>query len=198
MEKNKTVDEYISKHLNHKVELELLRSIAQGMNLNETVKWGAPVYTESGKNVVGLGSFKSYVGLWFYQGALLKDEAKRLMNAQEGVTQAMRQWRFETLEEIKNETDLIKSYIDEAIANAKVGKEIKPQKKPLEIPVELQHALDNNEELRLKFEAFNLTRKRECAEFVGSPKREATRQAKLEQIIPMILKGISPNDKYRK
>lgn len=50
----------------------------------------------------------------------------------------------------------------------------------------------------MKFEAFNLTRKRDCVDFVGTPKREATRLAKLEKLIPMILDGISPGDKYRK
>ena len=198
MERNKSVEEYISKHAKHKAELEMLRSIALSMNMDETVKWGAPVYTASGKNIVGLGSFKSYVGLWFYQGALLKDEAGKMINAQEGVTQAMRQWRFESLQAIEKEKTLIKTYINEAIINAITGKEIKPQKKALVIPVELQNALDQDDELKLKFESFNLTRKRECAEYVGAPKREATRQDKLKKLIPMILKGISPNDKYRK
>lgn len=137
MQKNKTVQEYISKHPNHKAELELLRSIVLGMNLTETIKWGAPVYMVKGKNVVGLGSFKSYVGLWFYQGALLKDLGKKMINAQEGVTQAMRQWRFESLESIETQKDSIKAYIDEAITNAQLGKEIKPKPKPLIIPVEL-------------------------------------------------------------
>ena len=198
MERNKSVEEYISKHAKHKAELEMLRSIALSMNMDETVKWGAPVYTASGKNIVGLGSFKSYVGLWFYQGALLKDETGKMINAQEGVTQAMRQWRFESLQAIDKEKTLIKTYINEAIINAITGKEIKPQKKALVIPVELQNALDQDDELKLKFESFNLTRKRECAEYVGTPKREATRQDKLEKLIPMILEGISPNDKYRK
>ena len=103
-----------------------------------------------------------------------------------------------SFQSIEAEKDLIKTYIDEAIANAQLGKEIKPKPKPLIIPVELQKALKNDQELQMKFEAFNLTRKRDCVEFVGAPKREATRLAKLEKLIPMILDGISPGDKYRK
>lgn len=34
-----------------------------------------------GKNVAGIGAFKSCIGLWFYQGSHLKDEAKVLHNA---------------------------------------------------------------------------------------------------------------------
>ena len=54
------------------------------LNLEENVKWGTPVYSLNGKNVVGITAFKSYVGLWFFQGIFLKDPFKYLVNAQEG------------------------------------------------------------------------------------------------------------------
>ncbi|MBK7633096.1 MAG: hypothetical protein IPJ13_01585 [Saprospiraceae bacterium] len=44
--------------------------------------------------MVGLAAFKSYTGIWFFQGGLLDDKQQFLMNAQEGKTKAMRQWRF--------------------------------------------------------------------------------------------------------
>ena len=73
--------------------------------LEETVKWGGPVYVADGKNIVGLGAFKSYFALWFFQGALLADQEKVLVNAQEGRTKALRQWRFENKREIKTRLD---------------------------------------------------------------------------------------------
>ena len=94
MNSYKTADEYILNAPNGKEILIVLREIIRSTELKETVKWGGPVYTLNNKNVVGLGSFKSYTGLWFYQGALLKDEAGILINATEGVTKALRQWRF--------------------------------------------------------------------------------------------------------
>jgi uncharacterized protein YdeI (YjbR/CyaY-like superfamily) len=80
--------------------LIVMREILCSTELKETIKWGTPVYTINDKNIVGLGSFKSYVGLWFYQGVFLKDEAGVLINATEGITKAMRQWRFNSVEEI--------------------------------------------------------------------------------------------------
>jgi uncharacterized protein YdeI (YjbR/CyaY-like superfamily) len=35
-----------------------LRSIALGCGLEESLKWNAPVYTQEGKNIVGILSFK--------------------------------------------------------------------------------------------------------------------------------------------
>ena len=51
MEKNKSVEEFISKKDSWKKELELLRSILLTTELEETVKWGMPVYTLNNKNV---------------------------------------------------------------------------------------------------------------------------------------------------
>jgi len=73
--------------------------------MTETIKWSAPVYTFEGKNLVGLGAFKSYVGLWFFQGSLLNDKKKKLINAQEGKIKALRQWRFNSVKEIEAESN---------------------------------------------------------------------------------------------
>ena len=59
--------------------------------LGETVKWGGPVYTANGRNVVGLAAFKSCFGLWFFDGARLADKDRVLVNAQEGKSKSMRQ-----------------------------------------------------------------------------------------------------------
>ncbi|WP_305983176.1 YdeI/OmpD-associated family protein [Roseivirga thermotolerans] len=194
----KTVSDYIIKHSEWQNELILLKDLVLIQPLEETIKWGAPVYTFKGKNIVGLGAFKSYVGLWFFQGALLKDKEQKLVNAQEGKTQAMRQWRFNSLSEIEANSSLITDYVKEAVANQKAGKEIKPKAgKPLEIPLELQEVFHKDTELKEAFEALNLTRKRDFAEYITLAKRAETKQSRLEKIIPMIRQGIGLNDKYK-
>ena len=52
MQRHKTVDQYISKKRDHKKELTKLRKIIKSTELVETIKWGAPVYTIDGKNIV--------------------------------------------------------------------------------------------------------------------------------------------------
>ena len=195
MKKFSSADAYIDCHQNWQELLTTLRSILLKNGLEETIKWGAPVYTWKGKNVVGLGAFKSYTGLWFFQGALLSDPAKVLVNAQEGKTVAMRQWRFPEGSAIDRE--LVDSYVLEAIENQEAGKEIKPRKKPLKIPSELQQALDSDPELADRYHAMSLSCKREYAEYISEAKREATRLRRLEKIIPMIGNGVGLNDRYR-
>jgi len=118
-----------------------------------------------------------------------------LVNAQEGRTQGMRQWRFNSIKDIA--PGLVKSYLKEAIENQKAGKEIKPKKKAFLIPKELKEVLASNEALSSSFNGLGLTKKREYAEYIGEAKRENTKMARLEKIIPLILTGKGLNDKYR-
>ena len=108
MQSEKTVDDFLAKQTRWKEALIKLREILLSTELNENIKWGTPVYDLNGKNVVGLGAFKSYVGLWFFQGAFLKDAKKMLVNAQDGKTKAQRQLRFASEEEI--DYALVKAY----------------------------------------------------------------------------------------
>ncbi|MCB1023107.1 MAG: YdeI/OmpD-associated family protein [Acidobacteria bacterium] len=196
MKRFKTVDEFIDSETLWKKELSALRKILNKTELVETVKWGHPAYTINGKNVVGIGSFKSYFGIWFFQGVFLKDKSKKLINAQEGRTKGMRQWRMTSAKEI-DETLLIE-YLEEAIQNQKDGKEVKPAKKPLSIPVELKDAFGKDTKIRDAFGNFGLGDQRDFAEYIAEAKREETRQKRLEKIVPMILAGTGLNDKYKK
>jgi len=196
MKRSKTVEEFLEKQTDYREELEKLRGILLDAGLEETIKWGAPTYTYQGKNVVGIGAFKSYFGLWFFQGALLEDKKKKLVNAQEGVTKAMRQWRFESAKEIDEK--LIKEYIKESVHNIDQGREIKAvRKKPLSLPPELQQALKKSKKLENSFNGFSLSKRRDFAEYISSAKRDETKHKRLEKIIPMILEGVGLNDKYK-
>lgn len=196
MQRSKTVEEFIDNHPQWKEEIGLLRKIALKTTFTETIKWGIPVYTIDGKNVMGVGAFKSYVGLWFFNGSFLKDDYNKLLNAQEGKTKGMRQWRFESLNEMDER--LILEYLNEAIENQKAGKEIKIERnKPVIIPDELQNILDENNELKLFFECLTNSKQREFAEYISDAKREATKQKRLDKIIPMILSGVGLHDKYK-
>jgi len=193
----KTVDEFFDSQEKWNNALNKFREILLKTDLEETLKWGTPVYALDGKHVVGMGVFKSYVGLWFYQGALLSDPQSVLINANEAKTKALRQMRFTSEDTI--DFDMVRRYISEAIANQKAGREIKPDKeKPLIIPEELEQAMKIDPELKECFVSINLTKRREYAEYVGDPVRPDTRQKRLEKVIPMIKDRIGLNDKYRK
>ena len=196
MKRYKTVDDYVAASDQWGPELAKIRDILNGTDLKEEVKWGAPCYTCDGKNVVGMAGFKSYFGLWFHQGALLKDDQKVLINAQEGKTQALRQWRMSSAKEIK--PAVIKRYVKEAVQLARDGRSVAmSKKKTVSIPPELAAALKKSRIAQQKFRELTPGRQRDYAEYIESAKREDTRKSRLKKIMPMIRQGIGLNDKYR-
>ena len=195
MKMAKSPEEYFESNPKYLDILSKLRAILSETELEEKMKWGIPTYCLKNKNVAGIGAFKSYAGIWFFNGVFLKDESKVLINAQEEKTKGMRQWRFSSIDSIDEK--LLKEYIQEAIQNQKDGKEIKPEKKPLTLPDELKEALASDARLSESFEELSLTYKREYAEHIAEAKREETKKKRLEKIIPMILEKKGLNDKYR-
>ncbi len=74
MYKLESVDEYIQSHIKWSSGLKKVRKLMLDLGLEETIKWGAPTFMLDKKNVVGVVGFKSFLSLWYYQGALLKDK----------------------------------------------------------------------------------------------------------------------------
>ena len=122
----------------------------------------------------------------------------KLINAQEGKTKALRQWRFNSVKEIEAESKTIKQYLEEAIQSQKAGKEIKPAKKsPAAIPELFNEAFKKNAKLKKSFDQLTPFKQREYCEYIAEAKRETTKISRLEKIVPMILKKNGLNEKYR-
>jgi len=178
-------------------ELMMVRDIVlKHKELKEEIKWGGPIYTVNGKNVLAIGGFKNYFTIWFHNGAFLSDPDKVLVNANEERTRGLRQWRFQSMKEVK--PALINKYIREAIANEKAGIKIKPEKKPLPaIPAEYQSAFKKDKALKDAFSKLTPGKQREYLEHVLDAKTEETKIKRVQKAIPNIKAGIGLNDKYR-
>lgn len=183
--------------INHwEEELEVLKEILDKTELTKTIKWGAPVYTYKGKNIVGFVGFKNHFTLWFYNGVFLSDPYKVLVSAQD-TTKALRQWRFNSIEEIDEKRIL--QYVQEAIKNSDEGKEIKAEKfKAVPVPELLQNELNQDKNLKNSFEKLTPGKQKEYSLFIEEAKQEKTKMERIEKIKPQILSGIGLHNKYKK
>jgi uncharacterized protein YdeI (YjbR/CyaY-like superfamily) len=165
-------------------EIAALQSILSGFDLEEERKWGKPCYTLDGKNVVIIQGFKEYCALGFFQGALLKDPRKLLV--QLGQVQAARVMKFTSAKQIVAKTATIKTYVREAMAAEKAG--LKVEKKPsrLPLPEELKQEFHRNPRFRRAFEALTPGRQRGYLHHFASAKQSATRTARIEKAMPAI------------
>jgi len=93
-----------------------MQRVLAGFAMKEERKWGQPTYTIDGKNIVIIQGFKEYFGLGFFQGALLKDPKKVLV--QLGQVHAGRVMKFTSVKDIAAKAATIKAYVRAAIAES--------------------------------------------------------------------------------
>ena len=176
--------------------IALLRELALQSGAQEDFKWSFPVYTLKGKNVFGICKFKSYFGVWFFNGVFMKDPKNVLENAQEGKTKGMRHWKFHALEELDEKG--VYAYMLESLENQAKGMEVKAEKtSKVVVPEQLQAVLAQNKTLQTSFMAFTPYKQKEFCEYIAEAKQESTKIRRLEKILPLIEKGIGLNDGYR-
>lgn len=179
-----------------KDEIGIIEGIIEKFQLDKSIKWGSIVYNYKGKNLLSYGGFKHYCALWFYNGVFLSDSYKVLINAQEGKTKSLRQWRFTSKDEI--DESKISEYILEAIEVEEKGMKIVREKlKMLDIPAMLQAELDEDVDFESKFKNLTPGRQNEYIDHINQAKQEGTRLKRLTKIKPMILNGVGLNDKYK-
>lgn len=191
---NPKVDAFLAKAKTWQKESEKLREIILDCGLTEELKWRQPCYCFEGKNVVLIGGFKDYLTLLFFQGALLGD-AKGLLNRIGEHTQAGRQMRFTSLEQIVKMQSSIKAYVLEAVKAQKAG--LKVKLKPHSETVfceELQTALDKNKALKKAFTALTPGRQKAYNFYISGAKQSTTRIARIEKYKQQILDGKGLND----
>ena len=169
-------------------EIEEMRRVLAGLEMTEECKWGKPTYTVDGKNVVIMQGFKEYFALGFFQGALLEDSKKMLV--QLGKVHAARVMKFTSAKEIKAKASTIKSYVREAIAVEKSGQRMKPKKtSDYPVPPELTERLRKDARFKRAFEALTPGRQRSYLYHFASAKQSATRVSRIEKAMPAIFEG---------
>src|SRR2546425_8508032 len=118
-----------------RAEIAALRRILSGFDLKEEYKWGKPCYTMQERNVVIIQGFKEYCALGFFQGALMKDPKKLLV--QLGQVRAARVMKFTSAKEIATKGATIKGYVREAVAAVKAGLKVETKPTEFSVPEEL-------------------------------------------------------------
>jgi uncharacterized protein YdeI (YjbR/CyaY-like superfamily) len=169
-------------------EIAEVRRVLAGLAMKEECKWGKPTYTVDGKNIVIIQGFKEYFALGFFQGALLKDPKKVLV--QLGQVHAGRVMKFNSVKDIAASAATIKTYVREAIAVEKAGLRME-RKKTADFPVppELTQRFRRDTRFKRAFEALTPGRQRSYLYHFAAAKQSATRVARIEKAMPAILAG---------
>lgn len=179
-------------------ELAILRSLALDYAVNEELKWGQPCYTYNGNNIFIISALKDSVVIGFFKGALMNDKDNLLISAGNN-SQAVRQLRFKSVEEIIKTEKQIKQFILQAIEIEKAGKKIEFKKvNDYEIPEELDARFKINPELSKAFNALTPGRQKGYLIHFSSAKNSKTREARIKKYEQHILNGLGRGDLYKR
>jgi uncharacterized protein YdeI (YjbR/CyaY-like superfamily) len=169
-------------------EIAEMRRVLADLSMTEARKWGKPTYTVAGKNIVIIQPFKDYCALGFFQGALLKDPKKLLV--QLGQVQAGRVMTFTRVQDITAKAATIRAYVREAIAVEKAGlRVVKRKTSDLPVPVELTERFRSDPDFKRAFDALTPGRQRSYLYHFAAAKQSATRMARIEKAMPAIHAG---------
>ncbi len=175
-------------------ELKMLRQIVLETDLSEEIKWGVPVYTHNGKNIVTINALKESANLGFFKGALLSDKHNLLQ--QQGNLQSGRIVKFTNANDIEKVRDVLKTYVLEAIEIEESGKKVEFKKNPEPIPNELLQAFEQDFSFKKAFYELTPGRQRGYIIHFSQPKQSHTRIDRIEKCKEQIFNGVGLNDKY--
>ena len=169
-------------------EIAALQRLLAGFPMKEERKWGKPTYTSGGRNIVIIQGLKEYVALGFFNGALLEDPKKVLV--QLGRTHAARVMKFTSAKDVNAAAATIKAYVREAIAVEKAGLRMKPRATAdYPVPVELTERFRKDPRFKRAFEALTPGRQRGYLHHFAGAKQPATRKARIEKAMRAIFEG---------
>jgi uncharacterized protein YdeI (YjbR/CyaY-like superfamily) len=189
------VDTFIANAKNWQEELKKLRAILLDSELTEEFKWSQPCYTFQGKNVIVISGMKESCAFAFFKGALLKD-VHGVLGRPGQHSQSTRWVKFTSIREIAELKSVLKAYIREAIEIEKAGLKVKLKKtSDLKFPEEFQIMLDEFPKFKAAFEALTPGRQRAYIYHFSAPKQSKTREARVQKLMPHILKGKGLLDK---
>lgn len=175
--------------------IEMLRQIVLECGLVEEIKWGVPVYTYEGKNILNISALKNSANLGFFKGTLLKDTQKIL--EQQGNIHSARIIRFTQSSQIEKLEETLRAYINEAITLEKEGKKVPKATHPEPLPEELLAEFAADADFQSAFESLTPGRQRGYIIHFSQPKQSSTREARIIKCKDQILAGIGLHDQYK-
>lgn len=192
------VDAYIAKAADFAQPiLEHLRAVVHATcpEVEETMKWSFPHFMYKGM-MCSMASFKAHCAFGFWKAELLMadDEVKREAMGHFG--------RITSIKDLPAKK-VLAAYIKQAMKLNDDGVAAPARAKPatpraLEIPDDLNAALDAVPAARKHFDAFTPSKQRDYAEWLTEAKTDATRARRREQAVEWIAEGKSRNWKYEK
>lgn len=187
------VDAYLAASEQWADEIAALRPVLLASGLDERIKWGKPCYALGDANVAIVQEFGDFLALLFFKGVLLEDPAG-VLQTQGPNSHAGRRMTFTSVAEVEDRADVVAAYLAEAIAVEEAGTPLPPRPEE-DLAEELQERLARDPDLSAAFDDLTPGRQREYNLHVSGARQAATRERRVDAIVPRILAGKGLRDR---
>ena len=164
--------------------------------VEETIKWGRPFFLLNGRMLCFIAAFKQHCTFGFVGPEMrAAAEAEGVPVDEAGGVLG----RITSVEDLPSDEQMLRWLRKAAaLASGPAKKRTpKPPKPEVEVPAELQAALQKNKAADKVFQAFSPSCRREYAEWIAEAKRPETREKRVTQAVEWIAEGKQRNWKYQ-
>jgi uncharacterized protein YdeI (YjbR/CyaY-like superfamily) len=201
--KNQEFDHYIEQSAEFAQPiLTKLRQLIHSSSpeIEEQMKWSFPNFIYKKSILCSLAAHKHHCTFGFWLGSIMDDPAGILQRI--GQTGMGQFGKIKTLSDLPSD-DLIILYLHNAMELIDKGVKLTKEttiadKKPLEIPEILKEALNQNSKAQATFEMFSYSNKKEYIEWINGAKTDATKIARTNSTIELLVEGKTKNWKYER
>lgn len=160
--------------------------------VEETIKWGMPAYTLSGKIVLITAAFKTHVALNFWRG-------QELQSSHSSVGAMGQFGRIKSLADLPADPDLDRLIFEAAELSKSAPAPRKPKHQPKPAPElhpEFAEALAKEPRAKANLEAFPKSAQRDYLEWISQAKQDATRHKRIATAVEWLAEGKRRHWKY--
>jgi uncharacterized protein YdeI (YjbR/CyaY-like superfamily) len=191
------IDAYIARSAEFaKPILEHIRTLIHEVcpQVEETIKWGMPVFEHAGGILCSMAAFKTHASFGFWKHSLVVGDTQE---DREGMGSFGKWTSIDDLPPKRRLLAYLKKAVDLNERGVKPTGLRKAAPKPLpETPDDFVKALRGNADARRTFDAFAPSYRREYLEWILDAKREQTRARRIAQAVEWLAEGKSRNWKY--
>jgi uncharacterized protein YdeI (YjbR/CyaY-like superfamily) len=201
--KNQEFDHYIEQSAEFAQPiLTKLRQLIHSSSpkIEEQMKWSFPNFIYKKSILCSLAAHKQHCTFGFWLGSIMDDPEGILQRI--GQTGMGQFGKIKTLNDLPSD-DIIILYLQNAMDLIDKGVKLKKEttiadKKTLEIPDLLKEALNQNGKAQSTFDMFSYSNKKEYIEWINGAKTDATRKARTNSTIELLVEGKTKNWKYER
>lgn len=162
-------------------------------DLDESIRWGRPVFMHGGRLIAGMAAFKQHASFGYWRGGEVVGEARNGGMGQFG--------RLCTLDDLPSSAEIaeqVRRAVDLVETDVPRPAKARTPRPALAMPEVMRVALARHSAAKATFDGFSPSQRRDYVEWIIEAKRDDTRDRRLAQALEWLAEGKPRHWKYQK